>query len=319
MVRHTKPPLLDGKGLLGPGADEAFSTLAAPEIRQRVLLAHWVAQSREKTQQYLGFPIGRLMLQRWMRSKAGSRRIEAFGLPLHIVHETLGRKALTLHVNPRDLVRMAINAPRTVEKRPSSLAFIWEGSWDLRREDMRFGSRYRLISDLDENRHQLENTARFKKLMKRIEQGRPWESYQQGVFLDTPEKIIAYLRIYLGFLDDMQRYGFDSARGKDTLGVVVSRDGRLLKINRGLHRLAMAQRLGLPTVPVEVRHVHRYWWEEVTRGSTGETALHRMRMALAHCVPETEPGPLDEFPDAGLDDSFWPPARQLQAFSEGLA
>ena len=319
MVRHTKPPLLDGKGLLGPGADEAFSTLAAPEIRQRVLLAHWVAQSREKTQQYLGFPIGRLMLQRWMRSKAGSRRIEAFGLPRHIVHETLGRKALTLHVNPRDLVRMAINAPRTVEKRPSSLAFIWEGSWDLRREDMRFGSRYRLISDLDENRHQLENTARFKKLMKRIEQGRPWESYQQGVFLDTPEKIIAYLRIYLSFLDDMQCYGFDPARGKDTLGVVVSRDGRLLKINRGLHRLAMAQRLGLPTVPVEVRHVHRYWWEEVTRGSTGETALHRMRMALAHCVPETEPGPLDEFPDAGLDDSFWPPARQLQAFSEGLA
>ena len=315
MVRHTKPPLLDGKGLLGPGADEAFSTLAAPEIRQRVLLAHWVAQSRDRTQQYLGFPIGRLMLQRWMRSKAGSRRIEAFGLPRHIVHETLGRKALTLHVNPRDLVRMAINAPRTVEKRPSSLAFIWEGSWDLRREDMRFGSRYRLISDLDENRHQLENTARFKKLMRRIEQGRPWESYQQGVFLDTPEKIIAYLRIYLGFLDDMQRYGFDPARGKDTLGVVVSRDGRLLKINRGLHRLAMAQRLGLPTVPVEVRHVHRDWWAEVSRGSTGETALHRMSMALAHCVPETEPGPLDELPDAGLDDSFWPPARQDQAFS----
>lgn len=319
MVRHTKPPLLNSKGLLGPGADEAFSTLAAPEIRQRVLLAHWVAQGRDKTQQYLGFPIGRMMLQRWMRSKAGSRRIEAFGLPRHIVHETLGRKALTLQVNPRDLVRMAISAPRTEEKRPSSLAFIWEGSWDLRREDLRFGTRYRLISDLDKNRDQLENTVRFKKLMKRIEQGRPWESYQQGVFLDTPEKILAYLNIYLGFLDDMRRHGFDPTRGKDTLGVVVSRDGRLLKINRGLHRLAMAQRLGLPTVPVEVRHVHRYWWEEVTRGSTGEMALHRMRMALAHCVPETEPGPLDEFPDAGLDDSFWPPARQVQAITEGLA
>lgn len=307
MARPTKAR--NPKGLLGPGADPAFSALAAPEIRQRVRLAHWVASSRDRTQQYLGFPIGRMMLQRWMHSKAGSRRIEAFGLPRHIVHETLGRKALTLQVDPRALVRMAINAPRTVEKRPSSLAFIWEGSWDLRREDMRLGSRYRLISDLDDNRHQLEQTVRFKKLMKRIEEGRPWESYQQGVFLDTPEKILAYQRIYLGFMDEMQRHGFDPARGKDTLGVVVSREGRLLKINRGLHRLAMAQRLGLPSVPVEVRHVHRYWWEEVTRGTTGEMALHRLRMALAKCVPETEPGPLDEFPDRGLDDSFWPAAR----------
>ncbi|MCB4320660.1 hypothetical protein KOE80_00395 [Alcaligenes sp. 13f] len=141
------------KTLLGPGADAAFSSLAAPEIRQRVLLAHWVAHSRDKTQQYLGFPLGRIMLQRWMHSKVGSRRIEAFGLPRHIVHETLGEQALTLHVNPRELIRMAIQAPRKEEKRPSSLAFIWEGSWDQRREDLRVGTRYSLISDLDENRH----------------------------------------------------------------------------------------------------------------------------------------------------------------------
>ncbi len=309
MVRHIEQHSVSSKGLLGPGADEAFGSLASPEIRRRVLLAHWVARSRDRTQQYLGFPIGRMMLQRWMHSKAGSRRIEAFGLPRHIVHETLGRKALTLQVDPRALIRMAIHAPRTAEKRPSSLAFIWEGSWDLRREDLRVGTRYSLISDLDENRHQLEQTARFKKLMKRIEQGRPWESYQQGVFLDTPEKIIEYLRIYLGFLDDMEQHGFDPARGKDALGVVISREGRILKINRGLHRLAMAQRLGLPSVPVEVRHVHRGWWEQVTQGSTGERALHKMQLALTKCRPETEPGPLDEDPDTQLSDSFWPAAR----------
>lgn len=299
----------NGKALLGPGADAAFSSLAAPEIRQRVLLAHWVAHSRDKTQQYLGFPLGRIMLQRWMRSKAGSRRIEAFGLPRHIVHETLGEPALTLHVNPRELIRMAIQAPRTQEKRPSSLAFIWEGSWDQRREDLRVGTRYSLISDLDENRHQLEQTVRFKKLMKRIEQGKPWESYQQGVFLDTPEKILEYLRIYLGFLDEMARDGFDPRRGKDALGVVISREGRILKINRGLHRLAMAQRLGLPSVPVQVRHVHRYWWDQVTAGATGELALHRMQQALRRCVPETQAGPLDQDPDTLLTEAFWPAPR----------
>ena len=76
VTNQNKLRAVAGKGLLGPGADAAFGRLAAPEIRQRVMLAHWVAHSRDKTQQYLGFPLGRIMLQRWMRSKAGSRRIE---------------------------------------------------------------------------------------------------------------------------------------------------------------------------------------------------------------------------------------------------
>ena len=98
-------------------------------------------------------------------------------------------------------------------------------------------------------------------------------------------------------------------RGKDALGVVISREGRILKINRGLHRLAMAQRLGLPKVPVQVRHVHRYWWDHVTAGATGELALHRMQQALRRCVPETQAGPLDQDPDTLLTEAFWPAPR----------
>src|SRR3546814_10500318 len=83
---------------------------------------------------------------------------------------------------------------------------------------------------------------RFQKLMARIERGEPWASHQQGVLLNTPEKIRDYLRVYIGFLDDMALNGFDPSRGKDPLGVAIKRKGRILKINRGLHRLAMAQR-----------------------------------------------------------------------------
>src|SRR3546814_17284622 len=75
--------------------------------------------------------------------------------------------------------------------------------------------------------------------------------------LNTPEKIRDYLRVYIGFLDDMALNGFDPSRGKDPLGVAIKRKGRILKINRGLHRLAMALRLGLLSIPVRVRCVHR--------------------------------------------------------------
>ncbi|NLC36884.1 MAG: hypothetical protein GX772_10655 [Alcaligenaceae bacterium] len=297
------------RGLLGPGADPAFASLADPGIRRRVLMAHLVTHSKQSVQRYVGRPLGRVLLRRWMRDKAASAYVESFGLPRHIVEEILGDEALTLHVDPRKLIRIAVHAPRHVEKRPSSLAFIWEGSWDQRREDLRVGTRYQLIRELDANRHQLERTERFQQLQARIDEGRPWASHQLGVLLDTPEKIRAYLQVYIDFLDDMAANGFDPGRGKDPIGVAISREGTILKVNRGLHRLAMAQHLGLPTVPVQVRHVHRLWWNTVTEGATGEAALRKMQQALQRCEPEEQPGPLDEDPEISLPDDFWPLPR----------
>lgn len=296
-------------GILGPGADEALAPLATPEIKRRVLIAHLVDKGRCALQQYIGLPLGRVALNYWMQNKAASRHIEAFGLPRHVLKEVLDHNALTLHVDPRKLIQIAVHAPRKVEKRPSSLAFIWEGTWDQRREDLRIGSRYKLISELDENRNQLERTTRFKKLIDRLESGDPWASHQQGVLLDTPEKVHDYLNIYLDFLDDMAANGFDPSRGKDPIGVAISRQGRILKVNRGLHRLAMAQRIGLPSIPVRVQHVHRLWWNRVTQGATGELALKRMQKALRYCVPEVSPGPLDERPVKILPNDFWPVPR----------
>src|SRR5690606_27353334 len=108
-----------------------------------------------------------------------------------------------------------------------------------------------------------------------------------------PEKIKAYLRVYIGYLDSMATNGYMAAVTRDDLGVAISREGRILKINRGLHRLAMAQRVGLPAIPVQVRAVHRIWWNEVTRGTSGLTALQRVCEALQTCEAEQDPGPLD--------------------------
>lgn len=300
---------IHAQGMLGPGADAAFTALTSPEIRQRVRIAHLTHRWRDALQQSVGLPLGRFALQRWAEHRTESRYIEAFGLSRHALEEELGSTALTLHVDLRKLIRIAVHAPRHLEKRPSSLAFIWDGSWDLRREDLRVGTRYRLISELDENRDHLERTERYKDLMDCIERGEPWASHQQGVLLDTPEKILDYLRVYLHFLDDMAANGYDPARGKDPIGVAISREGRILKINRGLHRLAMAQRIGLPSIPVRVRCVHRIWWDRVTRGASGVAAMEQVREALQQCVPEEAPGPLDEDPPPILPDDFWPPVR----------
>src|SRR3546814_18152338 len=79
-------------GMLGPGADEALTPLASPEIRQRVLLAHLTEQYRRAIQRNLGLPLGRALFRRWMQQRPGSRHIEEFCLPRHTMDEAPGEQ-----------------------------------------------------------------------------------------------------------------------------------------------------------------------------------------------------------------------------------
>ncbi|REC94321.1 hypothetical protein [Kushneria indalinina] len=288
-----------------PCDDKAFADLGSEHLRWAMRRVQFQEGLKTGFQDRVGTPIEEFLFQRWLKGAPGADRIERMGLPRRSIEKRLGDR-LTLHIHPRSMIR-DVNFKGVGGKRPSSSAFLWDGEWDNSRGDLRHGSRYEFISDLDENRADLTRTERFRELHKHLVRGKPWRSAHEGILLDSDHKILTYLGIYLRFLDDMAQNGFDTGRGKDTLGVVVTRDGHLLKINRGLHRLAMAQRLGLPSVPVTVRAVHRLWWEEVTAGTTGQPALERLAGALAHCRPEMHPGTLD--PGGEQPPIVWPTPR----------
>ncbi|MDI5920881.1 hypothetical protein QLQ86_08800 [Halomonas sp. LR5S13] len=247
---------------------------------------------RDGFQSAVTLPVERGLFQIWKRGLPGAGLVEQKGLPRRVIEQTLGSD-LVLQVDPQKLVRTTDWRDYEYSSRPSSSAFLWDGSWDFRRGDLCHGSRYRFISDLDAHRDDLTGSEAFRYYKAQLEAGKPWRSHQKGVLLDSEERILAYLRVYLSFLDDMASRGFDSTRGKDDLGVAVTRDGHLLKINRGLHRLAMAQRLELDSVPVTVKAVHRKWWDKITAGTTGQAALSCLKEAVRECIPETEPGALD--------------------------
>lgn len=289
-----------------PQDENAFACLGSDRLRwsmRRVHLQEWFKSS---FQQRVGIPFEEFWFQRWLKGKPGGAHLERAGLPRRSIEKRLGDR-LVVYINPRDMIR-DVNFKGVGGKRPSSSAFLWDGEWDQSRGDLRHGSRYQFITDLDEHRDDLTLTQRFQEHAARLKAGSPWVSAHEGIVLDSEAKILAYLNIYLGFLDDMACHGFDTTRGKDTLGVVVTREGHLLKVNRGLHRLAMAQRLGLTTVPVTVRAVHRQWWEKVTAGTSGQAALNRLANALKDCTPEMHPGRLDPGIDRGPIE--WPAPRR---------
>ncbi len=277
---------------LAPAGDPAFFPLYDERMRWPIRRARAQVKVRQAFQNGVSLPLERRLLGLWLGGRFGSGWVERQGLPRRAVEECLGDR-LTLEVSPRELIQSADWRGYDKRLRPSSSSFLWDGEWDLRRGDLRFSSRYRFISDLDEHRDDLQQSESFAKYAALLKAGKPWSSHQQGVLLDSEERILMYLRVYLSFLDDMAVRGFDGGRGKDKLGVAVSREGRLIKINRGLHRLAMAQRLGLSSVPVRVMAVHREWWYQVVRGAIGKEALDRVALALQQCVPEFQAGQLD--------------------------
>ena len=298
-----------GNGRLGPEADKAFQPLTSAAMTVDTQIAHLSYQMRTATQRYLTMPLERTLLRLWQRRMPFSHSIERLGLPRKAALETLG-EALTVHVNPRQLIRI-IDWP--ARRDCAFNAFIWDGQWDLKREDLRLGDRYRFISDIDEHRDHLERTERYQRYLNQLRQGKPARFRQLGIQLDSPAMIKRYLEVYLGFLDNMAQHGFQRDKGKDELGVAISREGRLIKVNKGLHRLAMAQRIGLASVPVRVQWVHREWWHTVTRGAQGEKALARVKDAFRRCTPELNPGPYDAETSASLADDFWPAPRGIAA------
>ena len=296
--------------LAGLNADPAFHAIAAPELQHRVRLSHAVEQIKMFSQRHIGLPLGAIALAIWRHRYPGADRVERFGLPCHTIRDTLGTSALTVEVDPRQLVQVAELPRRSSKEHPSTLAFIWDGDWDLRRTDLRGAFWIDYMRDLDQNRDHLERTYMFQKHMAALQAGKPKRLHREGVLLNTPERIIEYLKVYLGFLDTMATEGYQNDRPNTGIGVLVTREGRLLKTRQGMHRTAMAQWVGLPRIPVEVRHIHRTWWNKVTAGTTGQEALDRMVQALSECTPEMHPGPADPEPPFIMPDDFWPAPKK---------
>lgn len=293
-------------GLIGPQADPDFAAIASPAIRARVWLAHAVFYLQRGLQKLVGRPVSALLLSIWMRNWPGAAWVEKIGLPRHHLGTLLGHNTLIRRLDPRSVIQFAMPPPGT-RRKPASWAFLRDGDWDLCRVDLRADYALEFVRDLANHRNALHKTARYRQLMQRIQEGRPYRSHQEGFVLDTREQVLGWLQIYLGFLDRMGSDGYDESRAKDYPGIAITREGTIVKVRRGAHRLAMAQWLGLPELPMQIHYVHRLWWQQVTQGQRGEAALSRVREALAAACPETQPGPLTTQPPLANPEHAWPP------------
>ena len=267
---------------LTPTGERVPPLLYDPELRGRMLRSRAAFRFKEGFKRCLGRPLEDWLFRRWLDNKPGSTALERQGLPRRSV-ETYLNDQLDIEIDPGTLKR-GLNYPRSfpdrTQRRKVSNLFLWAGDWDIPTPRLTETQRHRFIADIWQHRLDLTTSANYTKLIKHLEQGHPLSLHHQGILADTPERILEYLNQYRLYMEDMNCFGFKDGLGKDRLGVVIDRHGGLIKSNKGLHRIAIAQTLGIQRVTVRVRAVHQLWWEQLTEGTTGKGAMSRAGDAI---------------------------------------
>lgn len=267
---------------LTPTGEPVYPPLYDPALRQRMLRSRAAYQIKESFKRHLGRPFEDVWFKRWLANKAGSALLESQGLPRRSVEAYLGDR-LDLEIDPCALTRgldYPASFPNHAQRRKVSNLFIWTGDWDLTTPSLADTQRQRFICDIWTHRLDLTASDNYARLMKQLEQGNPLRLHHQGILLNSEARILTYLERYRLYMEDMSCFGFKPGLGKDSLGIVIDRQGGIIKSNKGLHRLAMAQVLGIQRVTVRVRAIHQLWWEQHKGNTQGKSALENVTAAL---------------------------------------
>ncbi|MBA2779004.1 RNA polymerase sigma factor [Billgrantia kenyensis] len=265
-----------------PTGERVYPPLFDSSLRLRMWRSRAAFQLKESFKRRLGRPIEDALFERWLDDRSGSAWLEHQGLPRRSVEAYFGDK-LNLEIDPASLTRgldFPASFPDRRLRRKVSNIFLWTGDWDLATPHLAETQRQRFIRDIWAHRLDLTASEGYAQLTKALAQGAPLRSHHQGVLLNSEDRILTFLEQYRLYMEDMHCFGFKPALGKDSLGVVIDRHGDMIKSNKGLHRIAMAQAIGLRRISVRVRAVHQTWWEQHKVNARGRQAIEGMLTAL---------------------------------------
>lgn len=267
---------------LTPTGERVYPPLYDSSLQPRMLRSRAAFRLKESFKRSMGRPLEDKLFRRWLDGKLGSLWLEEQGLPRRSVEAYAGER-LNLEIDPAVLTK-GLDYPasfpnRTLRRKVSNL-FLWSGNWDLTTPTLADTQRQRYITDIWTHRLDLTASGSYTYLMAKLAEGTPLRSHHQGILLDSEARIRTYLDRYRLYMEDMLCFGFKPSLGKDPLGIVVGRHGNLIKSNKGLHRIAMAQTLGLQRVTVRVRALHQHWWERHKGNANGREALDKVLAAL---------------------------------------
>lgn len=134
-------------------------------------------------------------------------------------------------------------------------ARIHGGGWDRRVFPIERHKTYRLMAAIVRHGEDLDA------LLRTLEQTADLPPIEQTRHQRKPD-FEAYVGECLQLARRLQREGYRADLATDHVGVAIARDGALVKVAQGHHRLALARLLALDWVIAEVQFVHKRWFRD---------------------------------------------------------
>jgi hypothetical protein len=139
---------------------------------------------------------------------------------------------------------------------------------------------YRFLEELWAAGLDYRQVTRYRDFVKRLESGNAIRLRSKRRRMESVADLDDYFQDYVQLLQSMQARGYIATTATDRITIMIDRDGGILKETKGRHRLAAAQIVGAPWVPVRISHVHTAWVAAQGCGATQEQRLELARRAL---------------------------------------
>lgn len=190
-----------------------------------------------------------------------------YALPPYVRHKRVNHPLLKRVWRKNPLYRwVAARAP-----------LLLPGDWDIEAQPFRQMPTYAFLADLQACAFDYRRTAYYQQLLGELRAGRV-RAYK-ALQLDSEEALERLFQGYVQVFRSMSADGYRPEKAVDAICVMVGRDGRLIKEEKGRHRLAIAQLVGVPKVPVLIRHIHPGWL-----ASLGEDAARPSAAAVRRAL-----------------------------------
>lgn len=186
--------------------------------------------------------------------------------------------SLVFNVNPK-LLKYHIYNP---DNMPGNL-FIWSGEWDRDIISIEEHEKFIMIKELFVDKKDYQNTKFYSFAINQMLKGDPLQ--RGNIKLDSIENIILYFEKHKKIFKDIKANGFDLNMAPQ-IGVVISRDGKLLHFRQGHHTLAIAKILGIDNVNIRIRAVHSNWLSNQIRNSSGLYLLESIRRGFKQLLEQ---------------------------------
>lgn len=206
---------------------------------------------------------------------------------------------LTFWIDPAVLTsRLHDQVDDGAEKFWLSDRFLDAGDWSALIGSETVLPEHQEMRELVRYRSSFRDAPTYRMLANRAASGQP--ARRLIMTLDSTEAVDRYFRHYLELIERIEVEGYRDryelgvyqppggggrrarlkGQHKRNIGVAIGAKGELLRFLGGRHRTAIAQGLGLPSVPVEARLVHADWLREECR-RTGRDPIASLRAFVA--------------------------------------